>query len=107
MARVITFENGLKLTIRGKIVGLLLQDMDLMVKIAMVIEREVDDAQSIRNVSVKDKMRESHPSSSSLGKKQKDSTQQRFQGQGYGYQGQSQGQLSQDGRHFKAISQLG
>ena len=47
MAKVRNFEDGLKLFIRGKIVELLLQDMDLMVKIAMVIEREVDDAQSI------------------------------------------------------------
>ena len=39
--------------------------MDLMVKIAMAIEREVDDAQNIRDASVKDKMRESQPSSSS------------------------------------------
>ena len=49
--------------------GLLLQDMDLMVKTAMAIEREVDDAWSIRNAGMKDKMRESQPSSSSLGKK--------------------------------------
>ena len=47
MAKVRKFEDGLKLSIGGKIVGLLLQDMDLMVKIALAIEREVDDAQSI------------------------------------------------------------
>ena len=35
MAKVRKFEDGLKLSIRVKIVGLLLQDMDLMVKIAM------------------------------------------------------------------------
>ena len=39
------FEDGLKLSIRGKIVGLLLQHMDSMVKTTMAIEREVDDAQ--------------------------------------------------------------
>ena len=49
------FEDGLKLSIRGKIVGLLLQDMDLMVMIAMNIEREVDDTMNIREASVKDK----------------------------------------------------
>ena len=40
MAKVRRFENGLKLFIRGKIVGLRLQDMDFMVGTAMTIERE-------------------------------------------------------------------
>ena len=44
MAKVRMFEDCLKLSIRGKIVGLLLQDMDLMVKTSMAIESEVDDA---------------------------------------------------------------
>ena len=35
--------------------GLLLQDLDLIVKTTMVIEREVDDERNIREVSVKDK----------------------------------------------------
>ena len=43
-AKVRKFEDGLKLSIRGKIVGLLLQEMNLMVRIAMALEREVDDA---------------------------------------------------------------
>ena len=47
IAKVRKFEDGLKLSIRGNIVGLLLQDMDLMVKIAMAIEMEVDNARSI------------------------------------------------------------
>ena len=47
MAKVRKFEGDLQLSMRGKIVGLLLQDMDLMVKTAMAIEREVDDAQNI------------------------------------------------------------
>ena len=47
MAKVRKFEDGLKLSIRGKIVGFLLQDMDSMVKTAMAIEREIEDAQSI------------------------------------------------------------
>ena len=47
MDKVRKFEDGLKLSIRGKIVGLLMQDMDLMVKAAMAIEREVDNAQNI------------------------------------------------------------
>ena len=40
MAKVRKFEDGLKLSIRGKIMGLLLQDMDSMVSTAMAIERE-------------------------------------------------------------------
>ena len=47
MAKVRKFENGLKLPIRGKIVGLLLQDKDYMVRTAMAIEREIKDTQSI------------------------------------------------------------
>ena len=43
MAKVRKFEDGLKLSIQGKIVGLLLQDMDSMVKTVMAIEREVED----------------------------------------------------------------
>ena len=82
--------------------GLLLQDMDFMVKIGMVIEREVDDAQNIRDVGFKDKRKESQPYSSSSGKKQRTSTPQGFQEHGRSYQGQS----SQDQRHFKASSQL-
>ena len=55
MAKVRKFEDGLKLSIRGKIVGHLLQDLDLMVSTTMAIEREVDDARNIRDVGVKDK----------------------------------------------------
>ena len=46
MAKV---RNGLKLPIRGKIVGLLLKGIDLMVKAAMAIEREVDNSWNIRD----------------------------------------------------------
>ena len=38
MAKVRKFEDGLKLSIRGKIEGFLLIDMDLMVKTTMAIE---------------------------------------------------------------------
>ena len=79
MAKVRKFEDGLKLSIRGKIVGLLLQDMDSMVKIAMAIESEVDDARNIQDAGVvKDKMRESKPSFSSSGKKQRTTIPQGF-----------------------------
>ena len=47
MAKVRKFEDGLKFSIRGKIVGLLLEDTNLMVKTTMAIEREVDDALNI------------------------------------------------------------
>ena len=47
MAKVRKFENGLKLSIQGKIVGLLLQDMDFMVRTAMTIEREIENTWSI------------------------------------------------------------
>ena len=40
MAKVRKFEDGLKLSIRGKIKGLLLQDMDSMVMTTLAIERE-------------------------------------------------------------------
>ena len=64
MAKVRRFENGLKLSISGKIVGLLLQDMDSMVKTALAIEREMDDAQGIRDASAGGKRKEDQPSSS-------------------------------------------
>ena len=47
MAKVRKFEDGLKLSIQGKIVGLLLQDTDLVVKTVMAIEREVDGTLNI------------------------------------------------------------
>ena len=64
MAKVRRFENGLKLSIRGKIVGLRLQDMDSMVGTALAIEREMDDAQGIRDASAGGKRKEDQPSSS-------------------------------------------
>ena len=64
MAKVRRFENGLKLSIRDKIVGLLLQDMDSMVETTLAIEREMDDAQGIRDASAGGKGNEDHPSSS-------------------------------------------
>ena len=44
LAKVRRFENGLKLSIWGKIVSLRLQDMDSMVGMALTIEREIEDA---------------------------------------------------------------
>ena len=70
IAKVRRFENGLKLSIRGKIVGLRLQDMDSMVGRALAIERErerereIDDAQGIRDANAGGKRKEDQPSSS-------------------------------------------
>ena len=64
MAKVRRFDNGLKLSIRGKIVGLRLQDIDSMVGTALTIEREMDDAQGIRNARSGGKRNEDQPSSS-------------------------------------------
>ena len=47
MAKVRKLEDGLKLSIWHKIVGLYLQDLDLMVETSIAIEREVDDVQNI------------------------------------------------------------
>ena len=57
MAKVKRFENGLKLSIRGRIVGL--QDMDSMVGTTLTIEREIEDARSTRNTGVSSKKKES------------------------------------------------
>ena len=55
MDKVRKFENGLKLSIRGKVVGLLLQDTNLMVKATMAFERQVEDTRNIWDASIKDK----------------------------------------------------
>ena len=65
MAKVRRFENGLKLSIRDRIVGLRLQDMDSMVGTALTIEREIEDAWSTRDAGVSSKRKESQSSSSS------------------------------------------
>ena len=76
MAKVRRFENGLKLSIRGKIVGLRLRDMDSMVGTTLTIEREIEDARSTRDASVGSKREDQHSSSS--GKRQKTSTHTSF-----------------------------
>ena len=87
MAKVRRFENGLKLSIRGRIVEFRLQDIDFMVGIALTIEREIEDARSTRDVGVNSKRKESQYSSSS-GKKQRASSSRGFQGRGHPGQGQ-------------------
>ena len=87
MAKVRRFENGLKLSIRDRIVGLCLWDMDSMVRTALTIEREIEDARSIRDVGVSSKRKQSQSSSSS-GKKQRTSSSRGFQSRGHPGQGQ-------------------
>ena len=70
MDKVRRFENGLKLSIRARIVGLRLQDMDSMVRTALTIEREMEDARSTRDAGASSKRKDSQSSSSS-GKRQR------------------------------------
>ena len=71
--KVRRFEDGLKLSIRGKIVGYNLQDMDSMVSTTLIIEREIENARSIRDAGTGGKRKESQTSSRS-GKKPKASS---------------------------------
>ena len=86
MAKVRRFENGLKLSILARIVGLRLQDMDVMVGTALTIEREIEDARSTRDAGVSSKRKESQSSYSS-GKKQRASSSRGFQSRGHPGQG--------------------
>ena len=70
LGKVRRFENGLKLSIRARIVELRLQDMDSMVGTTLTIEREIEDARSTRDASVSSKRKDSQSSSSS-GKRQR------------------------------------
>ena len=87
MAKVRRFENGLKLYIRARIVGLRLHDMDSMVGTTLTIKREIEDARSTRDASVGSKRKESQSSSSS-GKRQRASSSRGFQSRGHPGQGQ-------------------
>ena len=97
MDKVRKFEDGLKLSIRGKIVGLLVQDMDSMVRIVVAIEREINDAKSIQDTGVSGKRKENQFSSGS-GKMQRTFVPQGSLEQGCSYQGQGQ---------VRATSQIG
>ena len=91
LAKVRRFENGLKLSIRGKIVGLRLLDMDSMVGTALTIERKIEDAWNTRDAGVGSK-REDQPSSSS-GKRQKTFASHEFQDQGRDWAPSQAGQV--------------
>ena len=64
-------ENRLKLSIRDRIVGLLLRDMDSMVGTALTIEREIEDTWNTQDTGVSNKGEEQLSPSS--GKRQKTS----------------------------------
>ena len=87
LAKVRRFENGLKLSIRARIVGLRLQDMDSMVGTTPTIEREIEDARSTRDASVSSKRKDSQSSSSS-GKRQRTYSSREFQSRGHPGRGQ-------------------
>ena len=73
MAKVRRFDNGLKLSIRARIIGLHLQDTDSMVGTTLTIERDMEDTRSTRDAGGSRKRKESQPSSSS-GKKKRASS---------------------------------
>ena len=73
MAKFRRFNNGMKLSIRARIVGLRLQDMDSMVGTTLTIEREIEDARSTRDAGASSKRKDSQSSSSS-GKRQRASS---------------------------------
>ena len=58
LAKVRSFENGPRLSIRGRTVGLRLQYMDSMVGTAMTKEREMENARSTRDEGVSGKRKE-------------------------------------------------
>ena len=87
LAKVRRFENRLKLSIRARIVGIRLRDMDSMVGTALNIDREMEDARSTRDASVSGKRKDGQSSSSS-GKRQRASSSQGFQSRGHLGQGQ-------------------
>ena len=63
--------------------------MDSMVRTTMAIEKEIEDARSIRDAGTSGKRKEDQPSYS-LGKRQRTFIPRVSQGWGRGYQGQGQ-----------------
>ena len=63
------FENGLKLSIRGRIVRFHLLDMNSMVGAALTIEREIEDTWNTRDTGVGSKREDQLSSSSGKGQK--------------------------------------
>ena len=71
MAIVWRFEDGLKWAIQGKVIGHHLQDFDVLVEMAMAIERVIDNVRNIWETRENEKKKEGQSSSSSSGKQQK------------------------------------
>ena len=76
VAKVRRFENGLKLPIWGRIIGLRLQDIDSRVGTTLTIEKEIEDARGIRVPDAGEKREDQHSFSS--GKRQKTSALHEF-----------------------------
>ena len=87
MAKVRRFENGLKLSIRGRIVGFHRRDMDSMVGTALTIKREMEDDRSTWDAGASSKRKDSQSSSSS-GKRKRASGSREFQSRGHPGRGQ-------------------
>ena len=104
MAKVRRFKNGLRLSIRARIVGLRLQDMDSMVGIALTIEREMEDDRNTRDASVSSKRKDSQSSSSS-GKRQRASSSRGSQS--HGHPGQGQMRVAGQAVQMRVSSQAG
>ena len=104
MAKVRRFENGLRLSIRAKIVGLRLQDMDSMVGMALTIEREMEDAPNTRDASASGKRKDSQSSSSS-GKRQRASSSRGSQS--HGHPGQGQMRVADQAGQMRVAGQAG
>ena len=103
LAKVRRFENGLKLSIRARIVGGL-QDMDSMVGTTLTIEREIEDARSTRDASVSGKRKDSQSSSSS-GKRQRASCLRGSQS--HNHLGQGQMRVAGQAGKMRVASQAG
>ena len=104
VAKVRWFENGLRLSIRARIVGLRLQDMDSMVGTALTIEKDMEDARNTRDASVSGKRKDSQSSSSS-GKRQRASSSRGSQS--HGHSGQGQMRVTGQAGQMRVASQAG
>ena len=62
-------ENGLKLSIRDRIIGLRLRDMDSMVGTTLTIEREIEDTWNTRDTGVGNKREDQFSPSSGMRQK--------------------------------------
>ena len=104
MAKVRRFENGLRLSVRARIVGLRLQDMDSMVGTTLTIERDMEDARNTRDSSGSGKRKDSQSSSSS-GKRHRASSSRGSQS--HDHPGPGQMRVAGQTGHMRVSSQVG